>query len=168
MTTNLHKRAQNEINNWICESNKRWFLATLRIAPPKGYNFEATKPRIYKAVRWTHARLARAYQLKVKPAFIPFWGGEPSAGVGLHIHALLEHPDSVCNIAEFRTEVNQIFQTLLVKAFRQSVRAEYWLRTNDETQSLHKHLNYCMRHEGGSVGVGVDKLIVDLLSAPSN
>jgi len=152
------------LQEWINEQDCQWMNCTFRI----GGRSRIGKGRQahLRALRWTLGFVNRRYNGKQHLRFVPFFGGEASTEVGFHVHALLERPRVV--LPDFKETVAGAFGRYALKAHQVQVQTEFWVdESNPTLGNLNPLTRYFMRYEGPQFGMGIDKLIVELLNLPS-
>lgn len=166
----IQRRASNDFGKWVALAKNDWYHTVLRISPPRfcletRINSESVKSRLLKSLRWTLSEVRRQLNGGENPNFVPFWGGDPKRGVGIHIHALVEVPKNGCNPIEFQSFFEFELDRLSQKAFRINVRPKVFVNSVGVTSEspLSMLTNYTMRWEGEHFGKGTEKLITELL-----
>ena len=165
MATSIQYRANRELADWIASANTDWYHTVFRIQPRRDQSTERTKTKFLKSIRWTLSEVRRQLNHGTPIRFVPFWGGEPRNGIGIHIHALAEVPLGQVEPSRFQTFLETELCRLSEKAFGYSVNPTVWATSVEvsECRPLAHLSRYVMRREGETFRKGTEKLIPELL-----
>lgn len=165
MTTSIQYRANRELLNWISSANTDWYHTVFRIQPRRNQAAERVNAKFLKSIRWTLSEVRRQLNQGTSIRFVPFWGGEPKSGVGIHIHALTEVPFGEADSTRFQAFLETELVRLSRKAFGYSVHPTVWAKSVEVSENLPLELlsRYVMRSEGSTFQSGTEKLILELL-----
>ena len=153
------------INDTIVGSESDWMIAVFKVAgiftDGNGIKRQVVSQhsQFYRAVDWTIQSSKRKLKFN-KMKFIPFAGGDSSAGISAHIHAFIEiSPQS--SFAASRSVLNDYWDDMPRRAFKTAVTPLLWTDKLDKSQAKN-HIYYCSRYEGFIMGA--DKVLVNLKS----
>jgi hypothetical protein len=165
MATSIQYRANRELLEWISSAQTNWYHTVFRIQPRRNQAAERINSNFIKSIRWTLSEVRRQLNQGTPIRFVPFWGGEPKCGVGIHIHALTEVPLGEADPSRFQAFLETEIDRLSQKAFRYSVNPTVWAASVEVSDSRPlEHLSrYVMRREGATFQKGTEKLIPELL-----
>jgi hypothetical protein len=165
MATSIQYRANLELIDWIASADTNWYHTVFRIQPRRHQSPERINTNLFKSIRWTLSEVRRQLNQGTPIRFVPFWGGEPKNGVGIHIHALAEVPLGEDEPSRFQTFLETELCRLSQKAFGYSVNPTVWATSVEvsEGRPLAYLSRYVMRSEGETFRKGTEKLILELL-----
>ena len=158
------------INDWIQEtvnaSPSDWMVLTFRC---DGYVLNGhgksqsvwhdgatcSRERVIKALDWTITEFKRAHGRRLN--FVSYLGGEQSAGVFPHIHALLESPLDMEEV-QLKENLSQLWKKKLWKTLNAPIQSSVHV---EKLKTSERYISYCGRYEGITFKLGDEKVLVN-------
>ena len=158
------------INEWIEEtvnaSSCNWAVITFRC---DGYvsnghgkkqsvwsnSATCSREKVIKALDWSITEFKRKHGRRLK--FVSYLGGEQSADVFPHIHALLELPSEMDEV-QLQETLLILWKRKLFKTLNASIQSSIHV---EKLKSSKRYLAYCGRYEGSTFKLGDEKVLVN-------
>ncbi len=158
------------INDWIQEtvnaSSSDWIVLTFRAdgyvlnghgkrQSVWGDGATCSRERVLKALDWTMTEFKRKHGRSLN--FVSYLGGEQSAGIFPHIHALLESPLNLEEV-QIKENLSQLWKKKLWKTLNAAIQSSVHV---EKLKSSKQYSSYCSRFEGTTFKLGDEKVLVN-------
>jgi hypothetical protein len=114
-----------------------------------------SREKVIKALDWTITEFKRKNGRRLK--FVSYLGGEQSANVFPHIHALLELPLEMDEV-QLEESLSILWKKKLFKTLDAPIQSGIYV---EKLKSSKRYLSYCGRFEGITFKLGDEKVLVN-------
>lgn len=158
------------INDWIEETvsaePSNWVVLTFRCdghvlnghgkkQSVWGNGATCSREKVTKALDWTITEFKRKHGRRLK--FVSYFGGEQSAEVFPHIHALLELPEEIDEV-QLKETLSILWKKKLFKTLKATLQSSVHV---EKLKSSKRYLMYCARFEGITFKLGDEKVLIN-------
>jgi hypothetical protein len=113
------------------------------------------REKVTKALDWTVTEFKRKHGRRLK--FVSYLGGEQSADVFPHIHALLELPEEIDEV-QLQETLSILWNKKLFKTLNATIQSSVHV---EKLKSSKRYLSYCARFEGITFKLGDEKVLIN-------